>query len=59
MRVAISIKQFEPAKMDNDQMAIPMIKPRGPAFVKGPPIETKRAAPIARRDQHRSYDPNE
>jgi hypothetical protein len=48
MRVAISIKQFEPANIDADQMAIPIISPRGPAFVSGPPIETKSAAPIAR-----------
>lgn len=46
-RVAISIKQLEPAQMESDQMAIPMIKPSGPALVNGPPIETNRAAPIA------------
>jgi hypothetical protein len=33
--------------MDRDQMAIPIRRPRGPALVNGPPIETKRAAPIA------------
>jgi len=47
MRVAISIKQFEPAKIEADQMAIPIIKPRGPAFVSGPPMDTNSAAPIA------------
>jgi len=47
MRVAISIKQFEPAKMDADQIAIPIINPRGPAFVRGPPMDTNSAAPIA------------
>lgn len=47
MRVAISIKQFEPAKIEADQIAIPMINPSGPAFVRGPPMETNSAAPIA------------
>ena len=53
MRVAISIKQFEPAKIEADQIAIPIIKPRGPAFVRGPPMDTNSAAPIATR-QHLS-----
>jgi hypothetical protein len=47
MRVAISIKQFDPAKIEADQMAIPMIKPKGPALVRGPPMDTNSAAPIA------------
>jgi hypothetical protein len=47
MRVAISIKQFEPAKIEADQMAIPIINPSGPAFVRGPPMDTNNAAPIA------------
>ena len=28
-------------------MAIPIINPRGPAFVRGPPMDTNNAAPIA------------
>jgi len=47
IKVAISIKQFEPAKMEADQMAIPIINPRGPALVSGPPMDTNSAAPIA------------
>jgi len=56
MRVAISIKQLEPAKIDADQIAIPMISPRGPAFVNGPPMETNNAAPIA--DHQYSISPS-
>ena len=47
IKVAISIKQFEPAKMEADQIAIPIINPRGPALVSGPPMDTNSAAPIA------------
>jgi len=28
-------------------MAIPIINPKGPAFVSGPPMDTNNAAPIA------------
>ena len=47
IKVAISIKQLDPAKIEADQMAIPIINPRGPAFVSGPPMDTNSAAPIA------------
>jgi hypothetical protein len=45
--VDISITQLDAAKMTNDQSPIPIRIPNGPALVSGPPIETKRAAPIA------------
>ena len=48
-RVLISIKQLLAQKMTDDQMRMPIRSPRGPAAVRGPPMETKRPAPVLRQ----------
>jgi hypothetical protein len=45
-RVVISIRQLEAQKTTKAHMITPSRSPRGPAEVRGPPIDTKRAAPI-------------
>lgn len=44
--VVISIKQLEAVHTTNDHKDTPMSRPRGPAPVRGDPIDTNRAAPI-------------